>query len=161
MPIAISHLHLLQLTPQLFPLFFLLLFSLTFGFVVGREFVKQFPVHLHERFENVVDESDDGLIPMIFRYLVQRSEHDGHHDARVLFNHRHDVFVVPKIESALGHLRNRERQGKYGMNGLKCAREKMMGGGEAARARWQSRETKRSRRGRRECIVGKAREDIY
>ena len=104
LPVAVRDLHLLQLAPQLLSLLLLLLLALSLRLVVGSEFVEQFPIHLHEGLEDVVDEGHDRLVPMILGNLVQRREHDRHHHARVLFDHRHDVLVVPKIESALGAL---------------------------------------------------------
>ena len=74
-------------------------------FVRCGEVVKQPRVHFHECFEDVVDESHDGLVPMLLGDAIQSGEHDWHDDLVVFLYQRHDVLVVPEVQRPLGHLK--------------------------------------------------------
>ena len=50
---------------------------LSLSFVVGSQFIKQFPIHFHEGFENIIDKSYNCLIPVLFGDFVQGWKHDG------------------------------------------------------------------------------------
>ena len=39
-------------------------------FVVGRQLIEELVVHLHERFEHVVDERQNRLVPVLLRHPV-------------------------------------------------------------------------------------------
>ena len=43
---------------------------------------------------------------MRFAVLVQRGEDDRHDNSGVVANQRHDIFVIPIVQSALGHLQS-------------------------------------------------------
>ena len=78
----------------------LLLLSL----VVRRELIEELTIHLHERFEHVVDEGNDRLVPVLLRDAVQCREHYGKDHIRVLLDQTHDVFIVPVVQRPFSHL---------------------------------------------------------
>ena len=51
---------------------------LSFHFVVGRQFVEQLAIHLHERLQHIVDQGDYCLVPMLLADAVKCREHDRH-----------------------------------------------------------------------------------
>lgn len=67
--------------------------------------IKQLVIHLHEQLDCVVDQTVDGLVPVGLRVVVERGEHDGQDDRRVLGDQRHDVVVVPVVKSTFGDLK--------------------------------------------------------
>ena len=80
-----------------------------FKFVVGSEFLKQRAVHLHKRLEDVVDQRQDCLIPVLLRDAEQRREHDRHHNRLVLLDQAREVLVVPQKQRPLRHLQTPPR----------------------------------------------------
>lgn len=78
---------------------------LSFSFVVGSKFVKQFPIHFHEGFEDIIDESYNGLIPVLLGDFVKGWEHDGEDYIGVLLDQAHYVIVVPIVQGPLCHLK--------------------------------------------------------
>lgn len=72
--------------------------------VVGRQLVEQLRVELHESLEHTVYKRHNCLIPVFFRYSIECGEHDWEDDVRILFDHAHDVFVVPVVQGSLGDL---------------------------------------------------------
>ena len=72
--------------------------------VVGGELIKQFAVHLHEGFEDVIDQGHDGLVPVVLGDAVESREHDGQHSVAVLVDEVHDVLIVPEVQRPLCHL---------------------------------------------------------
>lgn len=73
-------------------------------FVAGREFVEQFRVHFHKRLEHIIHKSNYGLVPMFLRDAVERGEHYRHYYVVVLFHQRHDILVIPEVQSPLRNL---------------------------------------------------------
>ncbi len=80
------------------------------GLVVGGEFVEQLRVDLHEGFEDVVNERDDGLVPVLLGDAVETREHDGQDDGRVLLDQRRHVVVVPVQQGPLRNLWGEQRR---------------------------------------------------
>lgn len=78
---------------------------LPFRLVARGQLVKQLRVHLHERFQHVVDEGDDRLVPVLLADPVQGREHDRHDDGVVVLDQRHRVLIVPEVECPLGDLK--------------------------------------------------------
>lgn len=77
---------------------------LPFRLIADGELVEQLRVHLHEGLEHVVDQRDDGLVPVLLGYAVEGGEHDRHDDVVVLLHQGHYVLVVPEIQGPLCHL---------------------------------------------------------
>ena len=73
-------------------------------FIVCCQVIEEPGVHLHEGLEDIIDKSDDSLVPMLFADPVECGEHDGHDDLVVLFYQGHDVLIVPEVESSFGNL---------------------------------------------------------
>ena len=77
---------------------------LTLSLVIGGELIKELAVHLHESLQDVVDQGDDGLVPVLLGDAVQGGEHDGQHHVAVLLNQVHDVLIVPEVQCSLCNL---------------------------------------------------------
>lgn len=102
--------------PRLLPMFGSVLH---FSVIVGT-FVKQLWVDLHEQLHSIVYHAMYGPatvsyflgtrylgalpVPMAFRVFIQRCKHDGQDDFDVVADEVAEVFIVPEIESSLGHL---------------------------------------------------------
>lgn len=67
---------------------------LFFSFVVGSKFVKQFFIYFYEGFEDIIDESYNGLILVFFGDFVQGWEYDGEDYIGVFFDQVYYVIVV-------------------------------------------------------------------
>ena len=74
--------------------------------VTSSKFVKKLAVHFHKGFENVIDKSHNSLIPVFLANPVQRWEHYSHYHMIVLFNQRHNIFIVPVVQCSLSDLKN-------------------------------------------------------
>ena len=78
---------------------------LTLSLVIGGKLIKKLAVHLHESLQDVVDQGDNGLVPVLLGDAVQGGEHDGQHHVAVLLNQVHDVLIVPEVQSSLCNLK--------------------------------------------------------
>ena len=58
---------------------------LSLSLIGGCQLVEQFRVHLHKGFENIVDKSDNRLIPVLLANAIEGWEHDWHYGRTVLF----------------------------------------------------------------------------
>jgi len=79
---------------------------LSFSLVVRRELIEEFAVDFHERLENVVDKSNDRLVPVFLGDPIKCRKHDCQDNSRVLFNQTHNVLIVPVVQSTLSHLQH-------------------------------------------------------
>lgn len=77
---------------------------LSFRFITSCQFVEQFRIHFHECFQHIIDQSDNGLIPMLFANAIQAREHDRHYDRIIFFNQRHGIFIVPEVQCSFSNL---------------------------------------------------------
>ena len=78
--------------------------------VVRRQFLEQRAVHLHECLEDVVDQGQDGLVPVLLRDAKQCWKHDGHDDGLVLFDQTREVLVVPQKQRTFRHLQHSQQR---------------------------------------------------
>ncbi len=78
---------------------------LTLGLVVGGELVKEFAVDFHEGLEDVVDESDDRLVPVFLGDAVQTRKHDRQDHSGVLLDQGRHVVIIPVQQSTLCYLK--------------------------------------------------------
>ena len=83
---------------------------LSFGLVVGCEFIKELAIDFHERFEYVVDQRHNCLVPVLLGDPIESRKHDRQDNGRVLLYQTHDVLVVPVIQSPLSHLQHKQRR---------------------------------------------------
>lgn len=83
---------------------------LSLRLVAGGQLVEQLRVHLHERFQHIVDKGDDRLVPVLLADSVQSREHDRHDDSVVVLDQRHRVLIVPKVECPLGDLKRKDKK---------------------------------------------------
>ena len=74
-------------------------------FVLRREFIKQLRVHLHEGLQDVVNQSNDGGIPVFLAHFIQRWKHDRKNRTAVVLDQVEDVFVVPVIQRPFRNLK--------------------------------------------------------
>ena len=90
------------------PYVYLIYLLLPFRFVVCRQIIKQFTIHLHERFKHIIDEGHDGLVPVLFGDFIECREHDGKDHTRVLLYQLYHVVVVPVVEGTLSNLNHKQ-----------------------------------------------------
>lgn len=82
---------------------------LPFCLVIFGEFIKQHGIHLHECLENIEYQRDDSLIPMFTRYPIEGGEENRQKNFIILLNQRHQVLIVPVVESPLCNLQNKQK----------------------------------------------------
>ena len=70
---------------------------LSFLLVARRKIIEQFRIHFHISLQNIIDQCNNGLIPVLLADAIERREHNGHNNCIILFNQRHGVLIVPKV----------------------------------------------------------------